>query len=71
LAFTGDTLTTAGAAQVEQAALAVGSTGQVLAARLPTDPARTGCFGALRRAPTLTRIANALWRADFSLDEDL
>jgi hypothetical protein len=71
LAFTGDTLTTAEAAQVEQAALAAGSTGQVFAARLHTDPARTGCFGVFSRAPTLTRVANALWRADFSLEEDL
>ena len=71
LAFTGDTLTTAEAAQVEQASLAAGSTGQVFAARLHTDPARTGCFGVFSRAPTLTRVANALWRADFSLEEDL
>ena len=71
LTFTGDTLTTAEAAQVEQAALAAGSTGQVFAARVHTDPARTGCFGVFSRAPTLTRVANALWRADFSLEEDL
>ena len=71
LAFTGDTLTTTEAAQVEQAALAAGSTGQVFAARLHSDPARTGCFGVFSRAPTLTRVANALWRADFSLEEDL
>ena len=71
LAFTSDTLTTAEAAQVEQAALAVGSTGQVFAARLHTDPARTSCFGAFSRAPTLTRVANALWRGDFAIEEDL
>lgn len=71
LAFTGDTLSSAEAAQIEQAALAVGSTGQVFAARLHSDPARTGCFGVFSRAPTLTRISNALWRADFAIEEDL
>ena len=71
LAFAGDTLTTDEASQIEQAALAVGSTGQVLAARLHSDAARTGCFGVFTRAPTLTRINHLLWRADFAVEEDL
>ena len=71
LAFAADTLTTAEASQIEQAALTVGTTGQVFAARLHSDAARTGCFGVFTRSPTLTRTSHLLWRADFAIEEDL
>jgi hypothetical protein len=71
LNFAGDTLTSAEASQLDQALLAVGTTGQVFAARLHSDPAGTGCFGVLARAPTITRLSPQLWRAEIAIEEDL
>lgn len=66
-----DLLSSAEARTIEAAALAVGSTGQVFAARLHSDAASTGLFGAFARAPTLTRTSHAFWRGDFQIEEDL
>lgn len=71
LSFAMDTLTLTEAAEIETAALTVGSTGQVFAARLHSEAHRTGCFGVFTRAPTLTRINHLLSRADFVIEEDL
>lgn len=70
--FSAPTLTSAEAAQVHEAALAVGTTGQVFAARHHLDLAGTGMFGAFTGAPPAPeRVAHNLWRADFAIEEDL
>lgn len=70
--FAAQALTAAEALQVEAAALAVGTTGQVFAARNHLDLAGSGMFGAFTTAPPETeRTARNLWRADFTLEEDL
>lgn len=72
LTWPAPTLTTAEAEELQRHVLRAGTTGQVFAARNHADAARTGCFGAFTRgAPAPARQAFALWRADFSLDEDL
>lgn len=63
---------TAEAERIEQMALAVGSTGQVLAARNHLDLAKTGMFGCFGQgAPSIIRDTPTLWKADFSVEEDL
>lgn len=70
--FAVQALTATEAAQVEAAALAVGSTGQVFAARNHLDLAGSGMFGAfVSGAPETERTARNLWRAEFSIEEDL
>ena len=64
-------LAEAEATQVETAALAAGSTGQVLVARLHTDVAGTGCFGVFSPPPIVTRSAHPFWSAEMSVEEDL
>lgn len=56
---------------VETAALAVGSTGQALVARLHSDVAGTGCFGVFSPPPIVTRSAHPFWSAEISIEEDL
>jgi len=70
--FSAPLLTTAEATQLQQAALAVGSTGQVIAARNHLDLAGSAMFGAFSGSPPATqRVTPAYWRADFQIEEDL
>jgi hypothetical protein len=70
--FSAPLLTGTEAMQLQQAALAVGSTGQVIAARNHLDLANTAMFGAFAGAgPSIERVAPQLWRADLRIEEDM
>jgi hypothetical protein len=69
--LTADAMTTLEAAEVEQAALVAGTTGQVLLARVHDDIVATGCLGVFTRPPAPTRVNHALWRTEFAIEEDL
>jgi hypothetical protein len=70
--FSAPLLTTAEATELQKAALAVGSTGQFIAARHHLDLAGTAIFGSFAGTlPSIQRIAPSLWRAEFSIEEDL
>ena len=71
LTWTADAMTTPEAAEVQQAALVAGTTGQVLLARVHDDIAATGCLGVFTRPPAPTRVNHALWRTEFAIEEDL
>jgi hypothetical protein len=65
-------LPTAEALTIEEAAVAVGSTGQVFAARDHLRLADTGMFGSFSGgAPSITRTNPNKWQADFAVEEDL
>ena len=69
--FSIDTMTEAEASEVELASVSAGTTGQVLAARLHSDIAGTGCFGVFSRPPAVSRASFPAWRAEFAIEEDL
>ena len=64
-------LTAAEAEALRTAALAVGTTGQVFAARIETDLAGTGLFGAFVEPPTLRQAAHAVWQSEILIEEDV
>lgn len=67
--FTLPALTTAEAAQIQTAAMAVGTTGQVFAAR--SDAALgDGIFGAFTEPPAVVRPYPQVWTADLQIEED-
>lgn len=64
-------LTAAEAEALRTAALTVGTTGQVFAARIETDLAGTGLFGAFVEPPTLRQAAHAVWQSEILIEEDV
>ena len=67
--FTLPTLTSTEAAQLEAMAMAVGTTGQVFAAK--SDAALSqGIFGAFTEPPTVARPYPQIWTSDLQIEED-
>lgn len=66
-----NTLTLAEAAIIRSIQVSRGSTRQVFCAEIDTQAETTGFFGNFTRAPTLTRVAPLLYKADFTIEEDL
>lgn len=64
-------LTSAEAASLREAALEAGTTGQVFAARIDTDLAETGMFGAFAEPPSLRQASHNVWQSEIVIEEDV
>lgn len=64
-------LTSAEAASLREAALESGTTGQVFAARIDTDLAGTGMFGAFAEPPSLRQASHNVWQSEIVIEEDV